>query len=523
MGNRIYNILFHTHTISGIFISALLYIIFFAGSLSFLRDEINAWERNEPIEADLFAQTDFDSMFKELEKGRSLYGRDVTVGQRYEEQRFTVSLSNSKDSTNTEKLGRRGGYFYVDAKNFQSRDYQENYSLGEFFYRLHFFAQFNVYKRSGYVLAGLVAFFFLFAVITGLVVHWDKIVQSFYVFRPKQKWKTVWTDAHVSLGLIGFPYQFVFALTGCFLIVGYSFMYPPVGRILFKDDQEKMNRVLEEEAEKEFEFKYAPLNGPQSINGFVEQTAERWPELHINSLKVYNYGDESMHVKVAGSTKYKEGLLGNGEQLFESKSGQLLTSKAPELGVSYVRGAQNWMLRLHYGDFAGYAGKVIYLILGFVTCFVIISGVLIWLTAREKKSVDQRKRAFNRGLVNIYMAICLSMFPAAAFCFNFTKIMGSGDLADRKAMINESFFWPWLLLILVFSALRNTYWTNKASLLLGAILSVCIPVSNGLITGNWLWISLQKGYSQIFVVDCFWLCTGLVAFLAFLKTKRRAA
>ena len=49
MKNRTYNILFHTHTISGIIISALLYIIFFAGSFSFFRDEIVNWERNDVV------------------------------------------------------------------------------------------------------------------------------------------------------------------------------------------------------------------------------------------------------------------------------------------------------------------------------------------------------------------------------------------------------------------------------------------------------------------------------------------
>lgn len=37
MDPRKYNIYFHTHTISGIFIAALLYVIFFAGSFSFSR------------------------------------------------------------------------------------------------------------------------------------------------------------------------------------------------------------------------------------------------------------------------------------------------------------------------------------------------------------------------------------------------------------------------------------------------------------------------------------------------------
>nr|BFF40080.1 hypothetical protein BACY1_18850 [Tenacibaculum mesophilum] len=54
MAKRVYNIMFHTHTISGIVISAALYVIFFTGSISFLRDEIIAWERNEPVEKNFF-------------------------------------------------------------------------------------------------------------------------------------------------------------------------------------------------------------------------------------------------------------------------------------------------------------------------------------------------------------------------------------------------------------------------------------------------------------------------------------
>ena len=46
MNIRRYNIYFHTHTISGIIICALLYVIFFAGSFTFFREEISAWQKN---------------------------------------------------------------------------------------------------------------------------------------------------------------------------------------------------------------------------------------------------------------------------------------------------------------------------------------------------------------------------------------------------------------------------------------------------------------------------------------------
>jgi uncharacterized iron-regulated membrane protein len=45
MNLRRYNIYFNTHTISGIIICAILYVIFFAGSFSFFKNEINAWQK----------------------------------------------------------------------------------------------------------------------------------------------------------------------------------------------------------------------------------------------------------------------------------------------------------------------------------------------------------------------------------------------------------------------------------------------------------------------------------------------
>lgn len=68
MGNRTYNILFHTHTVSGIVISVALYVIFFAGSFSFFRDEIVNWERGHTVEDYDELSVDFNSVLKDLKK-----------------------------------------------------------------------------------------------------------------------------------------------------------------------------------------------------------------------------------------------------------------------------------------------------------------------------------------------------------------------------------------------------------------------------------------------------------------------
>ncbi|WP_236977297.1 PepSY-associated TM helix domain-containing protein [Membranihabitans maritimus] len=520
MNKRIYNIMFHTHTISGIIISALLFIIFFAGSIAFLRDEINAWERNEPISESYFEQEDFDLVFDSLDNKYGLYGRDISLTQFYHEKRINTSLSASKDTTSIEKNSGRA-FFYTNLANQKTYDYRNNYSLGEFFYRLHFFAQLNLYGRSGYLISGFVAFFFLFVVLTGVIVHWNKIVSSFYVFRPKAKWKTLWTDAHVGLGLIGLPYQFMFAVTGAYLIIGYTVMLEPVKSILYDGDADKMSKDAYYSYQSDFEFTGKKLTKDFSLNDYVRQTKERWENFRINQLEIFNYGDENMHIKVKGAYDYGTKFLGSGHMVYRASDNKVIDVKDPSDRTTYLEGAANTIQRLHYGDFGGYGMKIIYFILGLVSCFVILSGVMIWLVARNKKNVPERKKKFNTWLVRIYLSICLSMYPITAITFIAVKLFSENYTGTNMEFIYKVFFWGWLAMSALLLIKRDNYFTNKICLFLGAIFGFLVPISNGITTGNWPWISFAKGYSQIFVVDIFWLVLSITALLVTLKLKRR--
>lgn len=512
--------MFHTHTISGIIISAALYVIFFAGSMTFLRDEIIAWERNEPVTESYFSEVDFESLLQNIDKKHPLNKRDIIINQGIEGQTAAVFLAASKDTLVGKKEGRRN-FFTTNLITNKIQNRKEGYSLGEFFYRLHFFAQLNFFGKSGYFLAGLVAFFFLFAIITGVVVHWKKIISSFYVFRPKEKLKTIWTDAHVSLGFIGLPYQFIFAVTGCYLIVGYTVMLPPVKAIMFGDDA-KFEQVMEPDVSQNYMYVGTPLVIPVSVNQFVSKTLTKWPNVKVTGIQVYNYGDVNMHVKVIGRPAYKDKLLGAGFLTFRANDSQIVAEKDPYGPVSYVDGAADIISRLHYGDFGGYGLKLIYFVLGIITCFVIISGVLIWLVARDKINVPEHKRKFNLWLVNIYMAICLSMYPITAFVFVVVKFFGADFPTGRKELIYHTFFWGWLLLSSLFIIKKDYYFTNKICLLLGSVIGLIVPISNGIVTSNWFWVSWQNGHTQLFVFDVFWLVlstTTLIAYTIIVKKR----
>ena len=169
MNNRNYNIYFHTHTVSGIVISVVLFVIFFAGSFSFFRDDINNWERNESTAITKEIQLDYNTALKQLDKEYILHGRNVTISKNSNERRVAVYMEGTKDTLAPAKQ-KEGSFFYLDTKTLKSFTYEQSYSLGEFLYRLHFLAQ--IPYPVGYYLSGFVALFFLFAIVTGVLLHW---------------------------------------------------------------------------------------------------------------------------------------------------------------------------------------------------------------------------------------------------------------------------------------------------------------------------------------------------------------
>jgi len=522
MSNRIYNILFHTHTISGLVISVGLYVIFFAGSFSFFRDEMVGWERNESVVESSFADMDLNIMMDGLNHKYQNYGRDISFSKYYEDRRINVNLSASKDTTavQEEKKGRRGNFFYMNVDSHETYDYASNYSIGEFLYRLHFLAQLNLYGRSGYLLAGIISFFFLFAIITGVLLHWKKILSNFYLFRPRASLKNLWTDAHTALGIIGLPYQFIYAVTGVFLIIGTTIMSPPVVSFFYEGDTEEMYE----------DFGYNTPDYPLSmirqgsnidLNAFVARTQSHWPDLRITGVNLYSYGDANMHVEVVGVPEYTAKLLGEGKLLFKADSGEIISEKNPFTHTSYIEGATGIMDRLHFGDFGGVGLKIVYFILGIISCFVIISGILIWLVARDKKHVAPHKRKFNAWLGWFFLAVCLSMYPVTAFTFLGVKLFVVDFDPNRMTSIYHLFFYSWLVLSVFFTVKRDNYFTNKYTLLLGSTLGFLIPLANGMVSGNWIWNSYSQGYYDIFLIDLLWLVLSGISLVVSLGLKRK--
>lgn len=513
MNIRNYNVYFNLHTVSGIIICAVLYVMFFAGSFSFFRDEITAWQKNQSAYAHQAADNDYDRLLDSLHAEHNLTGRDITFYMMQDNGvQAYVNMGASQDTT----LSPPGdaAYFNYDFQVHRAASYADAYDMGEFLYRLHFLAQLNhipinIGTPFGYLLAGVVSFLFLFALITGLLLHWDKIVSNFFTFRPWSKWKTVWTDMHTALGVIGFPFQFMYAVTGIVLILNIALIIP-FSQFLYKSDGEDLYGDLGFNDGITAEYLYRPLDEPIKLNPYLEQVGERWPGSRITRIYVKNYGDESMHVTIEANANTQRNFAGAGKIVFRPGTHAIVYEKSPYASATYIDRVKSIIYRLHYGDFGGYPIKTIFFVLGILGCVVIMSGILIWLVARDRKSIPAHKRKFNFWAANIFVAVCLTMLPVTAIAFIAIKFNPAAD----QTFIYRIYFYSWLVLSCCYVIRRDLRVTNRETLLFGSLLAVSIPIVNGLKTGNWMWNSYASGAMDIFLIDLLWLLIGVTGLIA---------
>lgn len=531
MNLRKYNIYFHTHTISGIFICAILFVIFFAGSYSFFKKDITAWQSNTSAKANEAQSLNYNRLIDSLDQKYNMTGRNLSLYFQDNSADVYVDMSASNDTTLVPKKkpegkkakgrGRRregdGQYFKFNYLNSSSKTYEESYDMGEFLYRLHFLAQLNqvpirIGAPFGYLMAGLVAFIFLFALITGLMLHWEKIVSNFYIFRPWSKAKTVWTDSHTALGMIGFPYQFIYALTGIILIFNTAIL-APFSYLFYEGKTDQIYKDLDYSDSREYKYGYTKLDKKVDISQYTERTRKLWNDGFIQRVMIKNYGDTAMYVVVEGSANKKDSFAGTGRIIYRVENDKVIYHKSPIANVTYIDSVKSIIYRLHFGDYGGYALKIVYFLLGLMGCVVIVSGILIWLVGREKESIPAHKRIFNFWLANIFIAACMTMFPITALTFIAVKVNSATDMN----FIYHFYFYGWLILSIFYIIRKNLKRTTIETILLGSIFSLLIPVANGLYSQNWIWKTYASGATDILMFDLFSISLGLAGLFTVYK------
>jgi uncharacterized iron-regulated membrane protein len=507
LGKRSYNILFHTHTVAGIVISFALFVIFYAGAFSLFRDEIIQWENPQARET---INPDFDYA-KALTKVDSTYNLDwhqeTTIVFPNADIPFFTIYGKIKDSSNTRMAA------YVTTNTYKIQDlYKPLTTVSETIYHLHYFRQIPV---LGLYLSGLVSLFFLFAIVTGILIHWKNLFNKFYAFITKGKWKTIWTNAHTVLGVIGLPFQVIYAVTGAFFGLLTLILLPSV-MLLYDGDAEAVYHKIEPEGNIELDVN-ADFSENLSIAALSKKIAKMYPAFEPGYAAMRNYKQKNALITFYMGSK--DGDMNSGRIVMKMSDGSVLKdySFLPE-ERTYSQSIIDVITKLHFADFGGLLLKIMYFILSMITCFMIISGVLIWRTARDNNHYSLKQRLFHHKVTRFYLAICLSMFPAFALLFIANKLVPI-EMTQRVTFVNQIFFIGWLLLTISGLFWNNYSKINRNYLAIGGVLSLFIPIINGTTTHQWFWNTIST-YPRVAYVDIFWLITGIISLYLVIKVLK---
>ncbi len=513
LGKRAYNIFFHLHTVSGLIMTAALFIIFFAGAFTLFKSEIFTW--SDPESRNISAkQIDAKAVLEHVAASIPDFDIDDETSIIYpteSDPKLMIHGHIKHEGQPEIHYSRR-----MHPLTFEIDQNTES-TIGETLYRLHFLDQIPLLGRW---IAGFVSLFFILSVITGLLVHWKNILNRFWGFVTKGSLKQIWTSSHTVFGLIGLPFQLMYAVTGAFYLLLFLALMPMV-LVFFDGDPEKVYGMAFPNYQIQYSEDAAAADYSSHITSINEKVEKEYGEdFNILAVQTRHLYKEDGAVSYILQSKDPALFSSFGYLAFKLSDGSELYNEIPQSTKHFKYQIIEAIHHLHFASFGGVFVKVLYFILAIFTCFVIISGLLIWKEARNNNRYTDKQRRFHHRFTMVNLSLCMGLFPAIAVLF-IAELTIAGDF-DERYWTNFVFFISWLVFTLIGYFFNNTERAiTRLNLLMGGILSLCVPLTNGILTNDWFFLSATNNY--VVYTDISWIMIGLLTLSIFLFAGKAPA
>lgn len=512
VGTRALKLLWDTHSVVGIVIGLALFVIFYAGAFALYRAELHAWAdpalRN--AETRLTIDEAVAPIFAEQPPAQ---GTDVQVNYPFRERtyyyfRYQTAVGDTTELVSATVSPSTGEIIREDGRGGRS-------SLAEILYLLHFFGQAGFW---GELLAGFVAVFFLFAVVSGVLMHLRNLPKDWHTFRPKIKLRTALADAHTVLGLVGLPFAAMYAISGAFLALLIILLAPSV-LVIFDGDAEVANTLVAG-----FEMPpHEPTGEPAEMLPFsmyLDALPEEWDgAVEPTLMLVHGWGDEAGIVQVFADPV--SSLTAGPQAIFKASTAELLVSNNPEVGTA-LGGTTAALVNMHYARLGPGTpiAKILYFLLALATAAVILTGNILWVLVRRPKDPKATPR-LHRVLARLTVGVGCGLVVAVPVLF-LTTLLLPLDSPSLQTWEHVAFFGVWVAMIGASFAGPSAVWAARWQLILAGVLTLIVPLANGALTGGWLWTSGANGWWDIVTVDVGFFLMAVTLLWTALRLKPNA-
>jgi len=422
--------LYVIHSWVGLITGILLFVIAFTGAVSvFGRPEIKIWANPEIRQE---AQIDTQKLEQVIAE------QAATIDEAYYEEVFifvpgartvpvwTIWFENHDthqavllklDNETLEVISRQEGD--VD-EIFAGR----KTDVADFIVDFH--ADLHLGRPVGLLLTGLLGLTLMASIVTGFIIHRQKLRQLF-TFRFKKSLDISLADSHKLFGVWGLIFHGVIAFSGAFLGLATVILIPAAAFVSFGGDQEKLVETFNTAPEPVLAQELAPTR----LAPALEHALNYRDDAVVEMVTIYGFNDKNalIYTNARGGDGVARQIMA-----YQGSTGEFNESfgQFSKLG-GFSTVVLDLMFPLHFGNFGGAFVKWIWTILGLSTALLPLSGMMLWIErgqrAKSPRYTSATYERFNRlviGTCGGMVLACAALFPTQLFLIANPTITATG-------------------------------------------------------------------------------------------------
>jgi len=482
------------HTWAGVALGALLFAIFWMGTLSLFDREIDRWMQPDTRLAVSSSPVELERI---VEGAANVVPDDA---QRWQfmlptEREPVIRLSYQSESG--ELLTR-----HLHPATGAAMPEQGSLAGTDFIFPFHFSLHLN-WASLGYWLVGLAGMAMLVLLVSGVIIH-RKLFVDFFTFRWQRKLPRSSLDLHNLSGVLGLPFHFVITLSG--LIIFLYIYFPQIPDLAYAMEDNPRSAFIQESV--------GGLSRPAadtpgelgSLDAMLARAEAGWGGGKPYFVRVWHPGDAASYVELRRS--YADEVTMNLDQIyFDAASGEILH----RFEAQPVMSVQRFISGIHFIQFDHWPLRWLYFVLGLSSCVMIATGYIYWLETR-------RKRHAKLGLPGVRIVEGLTIgsitgiiiATLAFFIANRLLPLGASFAGvERAALEAWAFYLVWLASFAHAWLRPGRAWCEQCWAI--AALALLAPVLNWITTGDHLLKTVLEGYWPVAGMDLVLLAGSGVA------------
>jgi uncharacterized iron-regulated membrane protein len=498
------------HTWTGICAGLLLFIGFFAGSLTMFKGAIDQWATPASYQLPQVQEAQYDEL---LQKVLSAYPHAAdSVSLHFSADHSPITW---RDAESSQGLSLNDQVYHATLNSHgelvsELRHVNELSMLVDYLHRTAGIIGEIGHDQAGVYVLGIASFLYFIALVSGLIFLLPTLVKSFFALRNTKSKARFWLDTHNLIGVSTFPFHIIISFT-VFVFAFHDLLYGGLSQIYGDKPMFKRN------AESAMVYQIADLPKLAELRQAVSEYAPNYTIKNIDFNGLTDKGP-SAAIKIVNVDTVMRGPVT--DFLY-------MQPYTFEVSTSSVQGGDQgvWssivssFFGLHFGSFGGVFGRWAYFIMGLLGAILFYTGNLLWLEKRRKAQVIEQSSA-SIFLAKMTIGISLGAIAGIAFAFAASKWLSIASLN-----VNVAYMWLYYIAFLfmlgaafVFGAPRTAIVGTRVI----ALLCLSIPITSLvalIVPINGLWPAYDLTTVSVEVVATVF---GVAFWLISHKTQQRA-